>query len=191
MNLRAVVIAFTLLCAGCATLPTQPGCVRIGPAGAACLLPPTALPALQAQHIVTVIHDGKRDTFLGRLSIDRNALRLAGASLFGTHLFTITWDGATIVAEPANAKLRPELILAMLEVAVAEPPLLRPQLHGLTLKLDHGGDGSESRELYEHGRLVARIEIRGAPLAEAHLRISVPPAHLELNLAPLTDTGAP
>lgn len=191
MKTRAAFIMLALLCSGCATLPSGPGCVKIGPAGAACLLPPAALPAVQAQHIVTVNHDGKQDTFLGNLSIDHNALRLAGASLFGTHLFTITWDGATIVAEPANAKLRPELVVAMLEVALADPEMLRPHLYGLTLKLGHDADGSGFRELFEHGHLVARIAIGTGPLAKAHLRINVPPAHLTLSLAPLTDGGAP
>lgn len=191
MRIRAAILVFALLCGGCATLPSGPGCVKIGPAGAACLLPPAALPSVQAQHIVTVSHDGKQDTFLGQLSVDATALRLAGASLFGTHLFTITWDGATIVSVPANAKLRPDLIVAMLEFALADPELLRPRLHGLTLKTDHPVDGNEKREIFEHGHLVARIEIGDGPLAKAHLRISVPPAHLTLNLAPLTDAGAP
>lgn len=191
MRMRAAITALALLCSGCATLPSGPGCVKIGPAGAACLLAPAALPALQAQHIVSVSHDGKQDTFLGRLSVDAQALRLAGASMFGTHLFTITWDGATIVAQPANAKLRPELILAMLEFALADPELLRPRLHGLTLKTYQPVDGNASREVFEHGRLVARIEIGAGPLADAHIRISVPPAHLTLNLAPLGDVGAP
>lgn len=191
MKIRAAIVSLVLLCVGCATLPTGPGCVQIGPSGAACLLAPAALPNVQAQHIVSVSHDGKQDTFLGRLSIDASALRLAGASMFGTHLFTITWDGVTISAEPKNAKLRADLIVAMLQAALVDPALLRPRLHGITLQLSRAGDGGERRELFEHGHLVARIDISGAPLAKAHLRIEVPPAHLTLDLAPLTDTGNP
>lgn len=192
MRLRmALLLLVVLPCAGCVTLPSRPGCVKIGPAGAICLLPPAALPAVQAQHVVRVGHDGKQETFLGRLSIDASALRLAGASLFGTHLFTISWDGASINATPANAKLRPDLVLAMLETALADPALLRPQLYGLTLKQGRGADGGEFRELHEHGHLVTRIEISGTPLAKAHLRISVPPAHLTLDLVPMSEDGEP
>ncbi|HET7300209.1 MAG TPA: DUF3261 domain-containing protein [Oleiagrimonas sp.] len=174
-----------LACAGCASLPPLPAtCEKIGPAGAICPLPPSALPKVEASHLVTVTHQGQSHTFLGRLEIDDKALRLAGASLFGTHLFTITWDGRTVASQPPEPDMHPKLMVAMLEVALADPALLRPQLHGMTLTLERK-DGVETRELVEHGHLVAHIERRGATLATARLSIRIPPADLSLQLKPL------
>jgi hypothetical protein len=178
-------LLLALLGAGCASVPaTGPGCVAIGPSGAVCPLPPGALPAVSARHLVTVTQDGQTHTFLGRLQIDAANLRLAGASLFGTHLFTITWDGQHITSAPPQAQLRPQLMVVMLEVALADPAALRPRLHGLVLKVeDH--DGTEVRQLFARGRLVARVERHGAALADAHLVMTIPPARLTLRLAPL------
>lgn len=175
------------LMAGCATLPDGPGCVAIGPAGAFCPLPPQDLPAVSARHMVTITHDGQNQTFLGRLHIGADALRLAGASLFGTHLFTITWDGARTSSEPPLPSLRPKLMVAMLQVALADPDALRPRLHGMVLKIENDG-ANEVRTLYEHGHLVARIERHGNMLASATLTIHIAPAGLRVQLTPLSDT---
>lgn len=184
-------LLLVLTCAGCTSLPTlPPDCVKIGPAGAFCPLPPSALPAVTANHLVTVTHEGEEHTFLGRLHVDDKALRLAGSSLFGTHLFTITWDGRTIGSEPPEPKMHPDLIVAMLEASLADPARLRPRLHGMELTVEQK-DGAEIRELHEHGHLVAHIERRGASLAEADLSIHLPPAHLTLVLKPLKKTPAP
>ncbi|HET6656113.1 MAG TPA: DUF3261 domain-containing protein [Gammaproteobacteria bacterium] len=184
MKLRYVFVLLIPLIAGCATMPQLPGCVKIGPFGQACPLPPAALPAVEATHIVAVTHDGDRQTFMGRLRVDAESLRLAGFSLFGTHLFTISYDGHDIVSRPERAELHADLIVVMLEAALAEPTELRPRLHGITLKLSGTGD-TEVRELYEHGRLVARIETTGKPLKAARIVMTIPPAKLTLRMTPL------
>jgi hypothetical protein len=184
---RLLLLLLPMLVAGCASVPQLPGCVKLGPYGQICPLPPAELPAVAARHIVKLTRDGKAHTFLGHLRIDDNALRLVGSSLFGTDLFTITYDAHEVTSRPRNADLHAELIVAMLEVALAEPERLRPRLHGLVLKAS--GDGrTQVRKLYEHGRLAARIEQTGAPLRDARLTISIPPANLTLQLTPLDET---
>ncbi len=185
MRLRYAGFLLIFFFAGCASLPRGPGCVKIGPAGAICLLSPAALPQVEARHIVTVEHDGEQDTFLGRLRIDPAALRLAGNSLFGTHLFTIAWDGRTIDTQPRREKMHPDLIVAMLQASLANPGQLRPHLYGMELTVKHDGDGSEVRELYERGHLVARIRKGDGPLTRARLSITIPPAHTHIRLDPL------
>ncbi|MDN5869328.1 MAG: DUF3261 domain-containing protein [Nitrococcus sp.] len=183
-------LCLTLLMAGCASVRMPPkgsDCVRIGPSGLICLLAPAQLPAIDARHMVTVRRAEQSDTFLGRLRIDREALRLAGTSLFGAHLFTITWDGRRLVSAPADSKMRPRLMLAMLQVALADPGILEPHLYELELEVGHRR-GAEARLLLEHGRLVTRIEIRGRQPAEATFDMKVPPAGLTLHLQPLTET---
>ncbi len=174
-----------LILAGCASLPRGPGCVRMGPAGAMCLLAPAALPAVQAHQMVKIARADTTDTFIGSLHVDGAFVRLAGASLFGVHLFTIDWDGHDVAMHPPQAHMHPALIVAMLQLAIASPANLRPRLHGLTLEVTHAADGSEVRDVLERGRLIAHIVRSPGPLARARLSIAVPPARLRLDIKPL------
>lgn len=185
MSARAVLLIAALgLLAGCASVPPAPGCTRLGHDGVFCALPPSALPAASASHLVTVTHASQSRTFLGRLQIDAHHLRLAGLSLFGTALFTLDYDGRQLTSHSAAGNLRPELLLAMLELTVAPAGELPPQLHDLTLTVSAAGD-RQVRELWNQGRLVARIEKTRGPLNGAHISIVIPIAKLALQLTPL------
>lgn len=184
------VLLLALLVGGCAGLPMprrDADCVTIGPYGSICLLPPENLPATRARHLVSINRNGQSNTFLGRLRIGNDALRLAGASLFGAHLFTITWNGRAIVSRPQGRDMHPRMIIAMLQVALANPALLKPHLYGMELKITRR-DGTELRRLLERGHLVARIEIHGSRPAAAQFDIQVPPVKLELHLEPLRES---
>ncbi|MBU6420831.1 MAG: DUF3261 domain-containing protein [Gammaproteobacteria bacterium] len=183
-----LILATLGLLAGCASLPPAPGCTRLGPDGVFCALPPAALPAVSATHLVTVTHAGESQSFIGRLQIDDRHLRLAGLSLFGTELFTLDYDGRQLTSHSAGGKLRPELLLAMLELTLAPAAELPPQLRNLSLSVSTEGQ-RQVRELTSHGRLVARIEISGSRLSTADINIVIPSAQLALQLAPLAAAG--
>ncbi|MGH8372913.1 MAG: DUF3261 domain-containing protein [Gammaproteobacteria bacterium] len=189
LHRNLIALALLVLLSACATAPLAPNCTRIGHDGQFCMLAPASLPAVTATHLISVQHDGREDTFMGQLQIDSHALRLAGFSLFGTSLFTIEYDGRRIVRQPAKLDLHPELLVAMLELALADPAALRDRLHNLTLKLDTTGD-TQTRELFENGHLIARIERTGTPLADAHLSIAIPLAKLSVRMTPLDDSKA-
>ncbi|MGB9430281.1 MAG: DUF3261 domain-containing protein [Gammaproteobacteria bacterium] len=183
-------LSLLLLISGCSTAPIAPGCTQLGRGGQFCLLAPAALPAVSASHLVTLVRIGRQDTFMGLLRIDAHALRLAGFSLFGTNLFTIEYDGHAISSEPKHGDWHPELLVAMLELVVADPAMLQPRLHKLTLTLSTRGN-TQVRELFEHGRLVARIEETGTPLSQARIRIEIPPARITLQMTPIAASMAP
>ena len=69
---------------------------------------------MAATHIVSIHHDGRTNTFMGSLQIDAQALRLAGFSLFGTTLFTLTYDGHHVVQLPGKPAMHADLLFAML-----------------------------------------------------------------------------
>lgn len=179
-----VLLPLALSLAGCATAPLLPGCIRLGPDGQFCPLPPAELPAGNATHIVSINRPGKRQVFIGRLRIDNQALRLAASSLFGAGLFTITYDGSTIRSKPAGLDLHSDLVVVMLEAAIADPAALRPRLHNLTIKVRPTADG-EVRDLYTHGHHVAHIERSGASLSDANIAIHILPAKTTLVLRPM------
>ena len=180
----------TLLVAltGCATTPLGPGCTRFGRDGQLCLLPPASLPPVEGSHLIKVVHDGQEDAFTGLLHIDAHDLRLAGFSLFGTSLFNIEYDGDSVKSVPAQGSLQPDMLVAMLELAIADPALLQDRLHGLTLKVSSAG-ATRIRDVSEGGRLIAHIEEEGTPLAEATIRIQIPPLKLSVEMTPMG--GAP
>ena len=185
---RLVPLALAALLAACATAP-PPGCTALGRDAAVCLLPPAALPALDASHIVAVTHDGGQDTFMGLLHIDATALRLAGLSLFGTDLFTIEYDGGAVTSRPEYAGFRPDILVVMLELAIADPARLQDRLHNLMLTTA-AGDHLQRRDLYEGDRLVAHIETAEGPLAAAHIHIDIPPLKVSVDMTPVTGTAS-
>ena len=186
---------FLLLCAllllsACASHPVAPGCMRFGRNGELCPLPPSELSPLDGRRLVTVSRDGREDGFIGLLHVDAQVLRLAGLSLFGTPLFTLSYGGHEVVVQPEGDDLQPERLLAMLELAMADPAKLEPRLRGLTLKVD-SKDGVEIRNLYEGSELIVHLERSPGPLADAALRIEVPPAKLTVSLQPLAGSATP
>jgi hypothetical protein len=174
--------------AGCATTPPTPGCTRFGRDGQLCLLPPASLPPVEGSHLIKVMHDGREDAFVGLLHIDDHALRLAGFSLFGTSLFNIEYDGESVKSAPAQGSLKPDMLVAMLELAIADPALLQERLHGLSLNVSSAG-GRELRDVSESGRLIAHIEESGTPLAGATIHIEIPPYKISVEMTPMD--GAP
>ena len=184
----ALLLLMLSLLAGCASVSPAPGCARLGGHGRFCPLPPASLPTVSASHIVTVMRAGHSQTFIGRLQIDAHNLRLAGLSLFGTELFTLNYDGKHIASHSVYGDLHPDLLLAMLELALAPAAALPPQLHRLTFTVSSAGAG-QVRELWESGRLIMRIQTTAGPLASAQIRITIPPAKLAMQLMPLTASG--
>ena len=190
MRCRLSLLLLLVVLAGCAVTPLEPGCTRFGRDGQMCLLPPAALPAVEGSHLVKVVHDGQTDTFMGLLKIDPETLRLAGFSLFGTSLFNIQYDGKTVSNEPAEIALKPDMLVVMLELAIADPAKLPERLHGLSLTVRED-QGTEVREISESGRLIAHMEIAGSPLADATIHIQIPPINVSVEMTPVSDAPVP
>ncbi|MGH8398340.1 MAG: DUF3261 domain-containing protein, partial [Gammaproteobacteria bacterium] len=115
MKLKPVaLILAALFVTGCASVP-PPNCVAFGRGGQFCLLPPADLPVLDGARMVTIDRDGKKQMFIGQLHIDRHVIRLAGSSLFGPSLFTVSYDGHTLHSTTAQVSQRADLLIAMLE----------------------------------------------------------------------------
>jgi len=185
----AVFVLLMALLSGCVTPLLGPECMRFSRGSQFCLLPPSSLPAVEGSHLVKVTHDGREDEFMGLLHIDAKDLRLAGFSLFGTSLFNLQYDGSTVKTEPAQGALKPDILVAILELAIADPKLLPDRLHGLTLQVKDAG-GVESRELGEGDRVLVRIERRGASLTEAAIRIQVPSRNITVEVTPMDSPAA-
>ncbi|HEX4300924.1 MAG TPA: DUF3261 domain-containing protein [Gammaproteobacteria bacterium] len=187
---KLYLLLLLLMMSACVT-PLMPDCTRFGRDGQVCLLPPAALPKLDATHIVTVTRDGKPDSFLGQLHIDDQALRLAGSSLFGTDLFTLSYDGKTLKAEPDSPQLHADTLVVMLELALADPAEIKPRLHGLDMTVSSTATG-EVRDISERGHPIVHIERSAGPLAQATLTMVIPPLQVSVTMRPVPpESGAP
>jgi len=178
-----------LFMAGCAGVPPV-NCVALGRGSHVCLLPPAQLPALDGAHMITVDHNGKRQMFIGQLHIDSHVIRLAGSSLFGPSLFTVSYDGDNLHSEPVDGRQRADLLIAVLEMVAASQRTLQPALQGLTLTQTTATDGKRLREFFERGHLVVRIEMSAAPLTQAVIRFDIPSANLSVLMQPLASQAA-
>lgn len=181
---RLALLLLPLLFAGCATPLLGPGCTSFGRDGQICLLPPAALPPVEGSHMVKVTHDGQEDDFLGLLHIDSRKLELAGFSLFGTSLFDLNYDGTTVTSVPVDSKLKPEMLVVMLELSLADPKLLEGRLHGLTLKATSDGN-LEERDVYEGDELIVHLQRDLKPLGQATLSIEIPSRGIKVEMTPL------
>lgn len=189
--MKKLYLLLLLLAVSACVTPLLPDCTRFGRDGQVCLLPPAALPALDATHLVTVTRDGKPDSFLGQLHIDAQALRLAGSSLFGTGLFTLNYDGKTLQAEPDNPELHADTLVVMLELALADPTAIKPRLHGLDMTVSSTAVG-EIRDISEHGHPIAHIERSAGPMTQATLMIEIAPLQVSVKMMPVPpESGAP
>ena len=180
----AALVVTVLFIGGCASVP-PPNCVALDHGGQVCLLPPAQLPPLDGAHMVTLDQDGKRRMFIGLLHIDAHVIRLAGSSLFGPTLFTISYDGQALHSEPGGIARRAGLLIAMLELVTADRQDLRAALRGLTLTQTTAVDGGRMRRLFEHKRQVAQIIIGAGSLTQATIRFDIPSAHLSVLMVPL------
>jgi hypothetical protein len=189
MRRLAASLSALALFAGCAVTPVAPDCTPFGHNGQICLLAPAQLPAMSASHLISITRDGQQDTFMGLLQIDASKLQLVGSSLFGTTLFSIGYDGRTITSAPKDMSWHPDMLVVMLELALADPAVLETRLHDLVLKtgdIDH----MQVRELYEHDRLLARIEQTGGAPEQARIHIDIPSINLSVQITPLDSTPA-
>ncbi len=82
------------------------------------------------------------------------------------------------------------MLVAMLELAIADPKLLTDRLHGLSLTVDSAG-GVETREVREGDLLIAHIEKRGASLEASDIRIDIPPLKVSVEMSPLDAAPSP
>ena len=186
---RLAVTVLSSLLAGCVT-PLLPDCTRFGRDGQICLLPPSALPKLDATHLVTVTREGQPQSFMGQLHIDERTLRLAGSSLFGTGLFTLSYDGHSIQAQPDSPELHADTLLVMLELALADPATLQSRLHGLDLKVSETAQG-EVRDVSEAGHAIVHIQRGPGPLPQAPLNVDIPPLKVSVTMQPLAPQANP
>ncbi len=175
------VAAFAALAlAACASAP-GPNCVRLSARGFFCLLAPAALASQDGTDLVTVTRRGKAEHYVGQLSITPARIELALTSLAGVSLATVSWDGsAAKIRAPKGTRLDPRQLVALLELTLAPPDVLRSALHGLELSLVETAAGHE-RRLSADGKLVARA----VAAQDGTTQIEVPRAALTLVLRPV------
>ena len=144
------------------------------------------LPKIVGAHMITIEHNGKKKMFIGLLRIDSRTIRLNGSSLLGPDLFTVTYNGHSLNSTPPNTLNHPGILIAMLELVVANPHILRGVLQGMVLRQMIPSKSEQVRNLYTRRRLFMHIAIYGDQLSHASVRMDIPSAHLIVLMQPLS-----
>lgn len=188
--MRLALLLLALSVAGCAGAPMNPSgtpCVALGLGQQFCLLPPTKLPVLTASHIVEYKHGTEVQSFLGQMLTDGHHFTLVTASLLGPTLFTVDFNGARIVTTPAEGPWHGDLLLALMELALADEKDLAPALKGLSLKQTPVGAGWQ-REVYSGERLLVSVDTDKPSFPSAQVRIEIPSEQVTVTLQPIPES---
>ncbi|MDE2345752.1 MAG: DUF3261 domain-containing protein [Gammaproteobacteria bacterium] len=137
--------------------------------------------------MIEIRHGGHQEVLLGQLQTDADEMRFAATTLFGTSLFSIIYDGKQIRSLPPDASLHADLLVAMLELSLAPPGILESHLYNLSLQV-HADANSQVRELYEQGRLVARIALSGTAPENMHVDVRLAPENISINVIPVSES---
>jgi phospho-N-acetylmuramoyl-pentapeptide-transferase len=102
------------------------------------LQPPSSLAPRIVYQEITAQFGERVERFTVRLEIDRARLLVIGLSPFGTRLFSLLWDGNSVLVDTATGVALPDdprYILADIQIALGEPP---PRIPGLRLVEEAG-----------------------------------------------------
>lgn len=175
-------VALALL-TGCFTLGAARDCAALGAGARQCLLPPGALHALGASTRSVAFRRGAAsELWIMQIEADDARTLLVVSDPLGLPRFSLRHDAGGLHVEPEAALAHADAtrLLALLELAHADPAALRRSLHGAELTLGDDG-GRHWRELRVGGALRARAEIEGD-----RVTLRVPALDLEVKVDALT-----
>lgn len=180
MSARLSVVSLLLvLLAACAHRPDE-GCVVPAAGVRYCLLAPGAMAGDGNPRLVHVAGPEVDRYLVSQANATNDALVLAASTLLGQPLFEIHYtrdsDGrARIEMRPDDAPARAGWLLAMLQLAYAEPAALNGALSGARLQAD-----GDARRVVRNEQVLVNIERH-----DGMLRIVLPGQSLRIDIRPL------
>lgn len=153
---------------------------------AVCLLDPANLPQGTARHVVSLQYADKDRTFIGILTINQGMLRLRGLSPMGLKLFDLQYNGHSIqLHAPDNALPKPALLIALLQLMLAEPALLKKTLPESLQLNTRAIENGVKRVLRAGNEKIIIITTHGDTALTANYAVAVPALNMKLKLQTL------
>lgn len=177
-------LAIPLLLAISACGERDPHCADLFGGGTYCLQPSTAVAAFEAQQKVDLWIDGRRDTLIVEFEVDGAGLRLVGLTPLGHKIVQLNYDNRAVTATtlPADSRLSPALLVAMLQLALWPAEAVRAGLEApLTLE-----EGADRRRILNRGEPAVTIERTGSQPPYRRLQFAVQGAAIELSIETLS-----
>jgi Protein of unknown function (DUF3261) len=159
--------------AGCATLHREANVEQVQIAESVTLRLPKAedlVDSLDATQIVTGTYGERRYSMQVQLEWRPGSIVLAALNVWGTALFTISYDGRRLATEGSQTiteALRPEYVLADILLTFSSDTALRAELVGSGLELE---DASGRRTFSRDGKPIIVIHYDGASPWEGTVR---------------------
>lgn len=198
----AIVLSLSVLLTSCTSLPTTRSstiCPTLRGGITFCLLKPSQLPTGEARNMVRIKQGDKTSTFIGVLSITDKMLSLHGLSPMGLQLFQLQYDGydihfsspVSVLPESTLSKSelpnpnipRPDLLIALLQLMMADIQLLNQKLVGDAVITQN--EAGTQRLLRSGDNKIIIIRRRGDRDLKTGYSVSIPAADLQVELQAL------
>lgn len=157
-----------------ACAPSTPdNCAGLPGGGRYCLQPSGAAAPFDALQSVTIEAGGRRHTLIASIESDASGIRVAALTPFGQKLFALAYDNTGVrleAAPPADLRLDPTLLLALLQLAQWPG---RATAAGLAPPLRLESEGGR-RRVVDGDRVLLLIERDGQAPPYRRLRIAAP-----------------
>lgn len=178
-----------LLISGCASAP--PGCAHLPLASGSvpanvryCLQPTTAAPTFVVQQSISLRVGERQETLLADLENNATGLVFTGLSPLGLTLFQASYDNHAVrSAHPAEPRLPPELLLAVLQLALWPKEAVQRGLEVNAMIEDQPTE----RRIMLNDQLLLRVLHDGTAPPYRRLAIELPALRLTLDIEALPD----
>ena len=176
------VLAGLVLIAVSACNSGDPRCTNLPGGGSYCMQETSVLPPFDVQQKVEAVFNGRHETMIVELEVDKDGMRFAGLTPFGQKVIQVSYDNREVIAQVLpDARLEPTLLLALLQLALWPVDSVRAGLDE-ALVLDER-DGQ--RHILMNGNVVMEVSYTGDRAAYGDMHIVFPSAKLELDVKTL------
>jgi hypothetical protein len=179
-------LPFMLALTACGEGERDQQCASLFGGGSYCLQPTTALAPFDLQQKVEANFRGRRETLIANIESDASGVRFVGLTPLGHKLLQVSYDNRAVSAAMLpDKRLNPTLVLALLQIALWPPEVVRTGLEA-PLALE---DSHEWRHITQRGEKVLSINYRGDQLPYRHMLLHIPAADFAVEVETLPEIG--
>jgi hypothetical protein len=172
----------------CACARPEPGCARLPNGGQYCLQATSFAPAFSVRQQVVARFKDQREMLIADIENRQDGLDFVGLTPFGLTVFQASYDNHTAkAARLPDARLSPELLLSMLQLALWPADAVRRGLGGDA----EVQDGPGMRRIFVRKELLMELKHDASPIPYQRMQINWPTLDMSLDIRALVEQEAP
>ncbi|TRZ56171.1 MAG: DUF3261 domain-containing protein, partial [Rhodocyclaceae bacterium] len=175
-------LALLLASTACSIIERDGQCVTLIGGGRYCLQSSATIVPFEVQQKVEARFNGQQETMIVELEVDAAGMRFVGLTPFGHSLLSVNFDNRTVTTtQPADARLSPILLMALLQIALWPADTLRAGLEA-PLRLEER-DGQ--RRILNRDDVTLTINYIGALPPYKHIKLDIQGAAIQFDIETL------